>query len=109
MRDPTWCRKKASEVGEHCLAVIEHLFSDKVLDHLRAAQGILGLQKQYGAARLNAACRRAIAFNSYRYMTVKNILKQGLEYDALPDEDSFEMLGSAYTQARFIRTNTQVH
>ncbi len=103
MRDPTWCRKRAVEVGQHCELLINHLFNDKVLDQLRAAQGILALSKSYGDARLNAACRRAIAFNAYNYKSVKAILKQGLEYDVLPDEISFDLTGQAYSQGRFIR------
>lgn len=109
MRDPTWCREKAAEVGEDCAALIEKMFADKVLDKLRAAQGMLGLEKKYGKSRLNAACRRAMLFSSYRYGTVKTILKQGVEYNPIPDEASFEMLGKAYTKGRFIRANdTQV-
>lgn len=109
MRDPTWCRKQAAEIGEHCLGVIEHLFADKVLDNLRAAQGILSLAKKYGNARVNAACKRAIAFQSLRYMTIKQTLANGLEYDPLPDQKAFDLLGSAYTKGRFIRqsANTQ--
>lgn len=103
MRDPTWCRKRSIEIGQHCEKVISHLFNDKVLDHLRAAQGILGLAKSYGDVRLNAACRRAIAFNVYNYKSIKAILKQGLEYDALPEEICFDLTGEAYNEGRFIR------
>jgi len=103
MRDPTWCRRRAAEIGTHCEALVTHLFADKVLDNLRAVQGILALSKHYGNARLNAACQRAIAFNSYRYMTVKQTLKRGLEYEALPEEQAFDYLANAYTQGRFIR------
>ena len=103
MRDPTWCREQASAIGTHCRAVIDALFTDKVLDNLRAAQGIIGLGKTYGKVRLDAACRRAIVFNSIRYMTIKTILKQGLEYAPLPETRAFDLLGKAYTQGRFIR------
>jgi hypothetical protein len=45
MRDPQWCLRQAGEIGAHCLQLIEHLFRDRVLDNLRAAQGIIGLGK----------------------------------------------------------------
>ena len=103
MRDPAYCRKKAAQIGEDCLVLIELLFADQVLDKLRTAQGIIGLSKKYGKDRLNAACRRAMAFNSLQHRTIKTILEQGVEYEPIPDESSFEMLGQAYTNGRFIR------
>lgn len=107
MRDATWCRKKAEEVGQECYQVIQFLFADKVLEHLRAVQGILSLAKIYGATRLNAACKRALLFNSPYYKTIKGILKSGVEYDTLPDSEAFDLLGQAYTQGRFIRESTK--
>ena len=104
MRDPTWCREQAREIGKHCSDVIEILFNDQVLDRLRAAQGILKLQKTYGSVRLEAACARAIAFNSVRYKTIKGILKNGLEYDYMPNAEAYDVLGRAYTNGQFIRS-----
>lgn len=106
MRDPTWCRRRATEIGPDCEAMVAHLFADKVLDNLRSVQGLLSLSKQYGAARLNAACQRAIAFSSYRYMTVKQTLQKGLEYEPLPDREAFDALAGAYTQGRYIRSQS---
>ena len=45
----------------------------------RSATGVLRLAKEYGSARLNAACQRAIAFNSYSYQSVASMLRNGLE------------------------------
>jgi len=56
MRDPQWCLQQAAEIGEHCERLITGLFHDKVLDNLRAAQGIVSFRKRYGKARVNAAC-----------------------------------------------------
>jgi transposase len=109
MRDASWCRKQAAQVGSDCLEVVERLFADKVVDHLRGAQGILSLAKRYGSARVNAACKRALAFNSCRYMTIKKTLQNGLEYAPLPQEEAFDLLGQAYTQGRFIRNPDMNH
>jgi hypothetical protein len=50
----------------------------------RACLGLLRLQQQYGAERLEAACSRALALGSARYRTVADILKRGQERLALP-------------------------
>ena len=83
MRDPQWCLRQAKTVGPACLAVVESLFGHRVLDHLRAAQGLLRLSDQFGRIRLEAACARALNFGTPTYRTVKHILKDGL--DRQPD------------------------
>nr|WP_232502920.1 IS21 family transposase [Solidesulfovibrio magneticus] len=82
MHDPQWCLAQAEKVGLACRECIDALFSHKVLDNLRAAQGTLQLKKKYGAKRLEAACRRALDHHDPRYNTVKRILEKGL--DVLP-------------------------
>lgn len=103
MQDPQWCLKEAAAVGPYCLTLMETLFADRVLDHLRAAQGIIGFRKRYGDLRLERACQRAIAFETPQYGTVKQILKKGL--DQLPQVDqAFDLLSETYTgQGRFCR------
>ena len=64
MRDPQRCLAQASRVGPNCHALIEALFRHKVLDHLRAAQGVLRLGESFGVSRLEAACARACHFAS---------------------------------------------
>ncbi len=103
MRDPQWCLKQAEAVGPACHGLIEALFAHRVLDNLRAAQAVVGLAKPYGASRLEAACSRALAFDSPLYRTVKTILEKGL--DQSPWQESvFDTLADAYTgQGRFSR------
>ena len=91
-------------VGPHCAAFIERLFANGVIDHLRAAQGVMALEKPYGAVRLEAACKRALAFENITYRTVNTILKQGLDQVADP-EGAFDQLTDAYTGGgRFARS-----
>jgi hypothetical protein len=52
MRDPQWCLKQAAQMGPKCLELIEALFANRVLDNLKAAQGIITKAKKYGASRL---------------------------------------------------------
>ena len=73
-----------------------------MLVHLRAAQGLLRLESTYGAARLEAACARALDAGSARYRTVKTILAKNLEQGPAPDAAT--PLPATYTQGgRFCR------
>jgi transposase len=104
MRDPQWCLEQAHHIGSHCEQVIQQLIFASVVDYLRGAQGIIGLQKKYGNARLDAACKRALSFQSGYYKTIKSILQQGLEYAPLPENKAFDALAEAYTgKGRFCR------
>lgn len=103
MRGPQWCLKQSAEVGEYCHALIEQMFNDRVLERLRAAQGVMGLRKKYGDARLDAACRRALAFENVGYDSVKKILEKGLDQVADPT-GAFDQLCETYTgKSRFSR------
>jgi len=103
MRDPQGCLKQADAAGPACKGLIEALFAHRVLDNLRAAQGVVRLGKTYGSTRLEAACARALAFDSPRYRTVKTILSKGLDQHPV-QEDLFDSLTEAYTgQGRFSR------
>lgn len=102
MRDPQWCLARAGEIGPACHGVIEALFADRVLDNLRAAQGVLRLAEKYTAVRLEAACGRALAFDEPRYRTVKTILAKGLDQTTPPPVT--EAAATTYSQGgRFCR------
>lgn len=108
MRDPQWCLKQAKAVGPQCQALIERLFADRVLEHLRAAQGVIRLGEKYGQARLEAACQRALSFDNPRYRSVKTILEKGLDQqrDAAA---AFDTLAESYTgSARFLRDASEL-
>lgn len=107
MRDPQWCLRQSQAVGPHCHKLIKKLFSDKVLDRLRAAQGILSLKKNYGSMRLEAACQRALAFYTIEYRAVKQILQAGLEYEAIPEAEAFDTLSETYTGKGRYSRNTR--
>ena len=77
--DRSWCLRKAREVGPACAQLIEQLLSDRIVERLRAAQGVLGLLRRYEAARLEAACARALYFACPFYGAIKRILKSGLD------------------------------
>jgi hypothetical protein len=102
LRDPQWCLRQAEAAGPCCEQLIRTLFADRVLDNLRAAQGVIGLARKYGAKRLESACSRALLHDDVRYRSVKTILEKGL--DQLLPETVLPPLPAVYTQAgRFLR------
>lgn len=104
MKDSQWCLERARKIGVNCEAVIQQLLTNSVVDYLRAAQGIVSLREKYGDARLEAACHRALVFQSVKHKTIKSILQNGLEYEPLPAQDAFDALTETYTgNGRFSR------
>jgi len=108
MHDPQWCLQQAETIGPCCTTLIKQLFAHRVLDNLRAAQGVVGFAKSFGAQRLEAACERALLYDNPRYQTIKTILSKGI--DLLQADPPIAALSAAYTgEGRFCRpkqTNT---
>jgi transposase len=103
MRDPQWCLKQSISIGSHCHQLVTLLFDDKVVENLRAVQGIIRLKDKYGSARLESACQRALDYHNPRYRTVKIILEKGLDQHPSP-QLAFDDLADSYTgQGRFSR------
>ncbi len=75
-------------MGASTAEFIDRLLGERPLDRLRSAQGVLKLQHRYGSPRLEAACRRALAFDELRYHTVKSILHKGLDLELVAETDS---------------------
>jgi transposase len=83
MHTPTWCCEKAKEIGECTGEFIERLLGDRPLNRLRAAQGVLGLANKYGKDRLEAACKRALAYDELYYSAISRILEKGLDKESV--------------------------
>jgi hypothetical protein len=82
---PQLCLQRAREMGQSVSEAIRRVLTVDTLTNLRQAQGILRLEQAYGAARLDAACARAVAFDDPAYRTVKKILAKGLDTQTLPE------------------------
>lgn len=52
----------------------------------RACSGIVRLGGRYGAARVEAACERALAARAHSYRSVESILRNGLDKKPLPGQ-----------------------
>ena len=81
MRNPTWCRKTAAEIGPACVQVIAGFMEVNAIHRLRSAQGVLALRTDVGYERLEAACARAVVVGDPSYRTIKGILAAGTEHD----------------------------
>jgi hypothetical protein len=55
---PQWRLTQATKVGEGCQELVEGLFAHRVIDNLRALQGLLQFEGRYGKQRLEADCAR---------------------------------------------------
>jgi hypothetical protein len=77
MPTPTYCRKKASEIGPNTEALIEEILREHAMRNLRKAQGILRLADKHGQASMEAAAKRALFFGNLRYRSIKTILEKG--------------------------------
>ena len=49
MATPTYCRKKASEIGPHTEALIQKILQDHAMKNLRKAQALLRLAEKHGS------------------------------------------------------------
>ena len=102
-RDRQALAKAATAIGKQCAELIQQLLGDRVVDRLRAAQGVIRLADKHGAPALEAACARALSFGFYDYRTVKGILKNGSE--GVSDSFDFSVSGDAYQgRSRFAPT-----
>jgi len=100
--DRHWCLSQAQRIGPSCQTLVSHLLADRILERLRAAQGVLRLAERYPAERVEAACTRALAHGSPFYRTVKTILagNHDLRPEATAPIDPDILYGQ---QARFAR------
>lgn len=67
--------------GEYVKEMVESML--KTAKHpeqaFKSCLGLLNLSGKYGNMRLNNACARSLAYESYSYKRVKNILEKGLD------------------------------
>ena len=79
MRTPRYCLEQAQAVGPACLALVERMFADRVLDRLRGVQGLLRLADQFGTDRLELACQRMREADIVSVRTARLMLQKGLD------------------------------
>lgn len=86
--NPERFKRWAKVKGEYVEKVIERNLEIKKHPEqsFRICLGIINLGKKYSNTRLNKACKRAMAFDCYSYIKIRNILEKNLEgqEDELP-------------------------
>lgn len=75
---PSWCRKKAAELGTHVSQMIEAILADNAIRNLRKAQGLLRFAEKYGPKRLDEACDYLLHFAVTDLRRVKHVLENGI-------------------------------
>ena len=75
-------------IGPECVQVVETILAKwpHPEQGYRSAMGIIRLGKAVGHPRLEAACRRALHFDTCSYTSIKSILKNNLEAQPLEQE-----------------------
>jgi transposase len=82
MRAPDACVRRAGEVGPAVGQFVTVLLRGTFpWARLRQAQKLLRLAERYGAARVNAACARALAFDLVEVRRVEVIVRTALEHE----------------------------
>ncbi|MBA7707400.1 hypothetical protein ES703_116272 [subsurface metagenome] len=81
----------AGRLGPSVLGVVKRIFEDKAVDGIHPVRGLIRFADKYSPSRLEAACKRALHYETPTYMSVKNILKNGL--DSMPLEQPAEPSG----------------
>lgn len=80
-----WARK----YGEATAELVERIIESRTHPQqgYRSCLGLLRLGEHFGAERLEAACVRALALQSFSYQSVKSILEKGLDQRPLRTEE----------------------
>lgn len=87
MRVPEACCRRADDLGPAVGQFVRALLSGTFpWSRLRQAQKLLRLAERYGAARVNAACARALAFELLDVRRVEKIVSAALEREPAATE-----------------------
>ena len=95
--------RQARDLGEHVYSVAQKIFEERTVDMLRPVRWIIRLANRYSAERLDAACRRALHYDSANYKSIKQILLQGL--DSASREETGLTANDEMQSYRFAREN----
>lgn len=85
--------ERASSVGEDTRGYIEKILEKRQHPEqsYKSCQGILSFAYKVGNDRLNMACKRAMHYNDFSYMTIKTILDKRMDQLPMDEEESKEM------------------
>lgn len=93
-------RNKMASIGPNALEFFDRIIAEQENYWGKPIYGILKLKEKYGNEKIEKACMRAIAFNSVKYQTVKNICEKGLFNIPLENTESLITTNSLNECAR---------
>jgi transposase len=79
---------QSEEIGPCTHALVQKILSDPVVDKLKPIRKLLSLALSYEKERIEAACKRALHYNTLRYQSVKDILENGLDQEPVKEKPS---------------------
>ncbi|MBY0501950.1 MAG: IS21 family transposase [Alphaproteobacteria bacterium] len=97
------CLEEAKEIGDSVHAFLSQFLVKPSMTHQRKAQAILRLSETYSPVRLEAACKRALLFESTTYRSLKRILEDGLDYKPLTEERSNRLSPEQLKEGCYLR------
>ncbi len=84
-RSREFWEERACKIGADAGRLVASVFgSEDVASKLRVAQSIVTHLEQFPIDRANAASRRALHFSNLTYRGIRDVLRQGLDYEPLP-------------------------
>jgi hypothetical protein len=80
---------RAARLGDEVLALVREVFdADDVLSQLRKVQAIVTHLEKFPEERARAACRRATFYGATSYQAIRDMLRQGLDLQPLPETNN---------------------
>jgi transposase len=92
--DEEYFLKASTVIGENTVAAIRIILKQKIFieQTYRTCRGIIGLAKKYGNPRLEAACARALFYNTkITYGALNSILEKSLDKQSLQPTLNFNL------------------
>ena len=83
-KEQAYYAEKLEQIGPHALEFMQALHAHNRNHWREKVRGILSLRRSYPLQLIDQACQRALKYEAYSYLTVKNICQQNLV--KIPDD-----------------------
>ena len=92
-----WGKSKSELIGRYIERVIKkRAYPEQAY---KSCMGLQQLYKQYPQESFEKACQRAITYERYGYLVIKNILEKGLE-QIQQEEEQFDLFAQEHKNIR---------
>jgi transposase len=80
--------EQSQEIGPWTNELVQKIINDPAVNKLHPVRKLLALALPYEKERIEAACKRALHYKTFRYQSVKDILENGLDQEPIPKKQS---------------------